>query len=187
MITPKIIQYGLSIALLAGATLFFGCATEDHYVPLNPPKVKFGEFKHVELKETILPERENTPGNQKNAKKIDELLLAGMTSVWPDIKVVHSGENFSKGGERILQMVPQIEHIKIVSTGARIWVGAMAGDSDLVMHVDYYDSATGEVIASPDFSRGNNSFSGNMSYGQSDNRVRDAIVMQIVGYTARNK
>lgn len=51
----------------------------------------------------------------------------------------------------------------------------------------FSSSATGEVIAGPDFNRGNTSFSGNMTNGQSDNQGRDAIVTQIVAYTARNK
>ena len=62
-----------------------------------------------------------------------------------------------------------------------------AGGSDIVMHVDYRDSSTGEIIANPDFWKGNNAWSGGGSMGQTDNQIRDGVVAQIVLYTATNK
>ena len=196
-------------SLLTAATVICGCASDktgqnaksettqgthnanvgykDRQYAANPAKVKFSEFKSVELKETGLPAKENGEGNRKSAKVIDQMLLAGLKSIWPDIKVIPAGGDFSKNVERTLQIAPRIEHIRIVGTGGRIWLGAMAGGSDLVMHVDYRDSSTGEIIANPDFWKGNNAFSGGWSMGASDNQIRDAVVAQIVGYTSGNK
>ena len=145
------------------------------------------EFKYVELKETELNPQENTGGNRKSAKKIDEMLMTGLKSIWPDIKMIPAGGDFSKSGERTLQIAPRIEHIRIVGPGGRFWLGAMAGGSDLVMHVDYRDSSTGEVIANPDFWKGNSAFSGGWSRGATDNQIRDAVVEQIFGYSMDNK
>lgn len=103
---------------------------KDRQYAANPSKIKFGEFKSVELKETELPAKENSEGNRKSAKKIDEMLLAGLKSIWPDIKVIPAGGDFSKNGERTLQISPQIEHIRIVGPGGRFWLGAMAGGLD---------------------------------------------------------
>lgn len=160
---------------------------KDRQYAANPSKIKFGEFKYVELKETELPAKENTEGNQKSAKKIDEMLQAGLKSIWPDLKVIPPGGDFSKNGERTLQISPQIEHIRIVGPGARIWFGVMAGGSDLIMHVDYRDSSTGEIIANPDFWKGNNAWTGAHSWGSTDNQIRDAVVAQIVGYSTGNE
>ena len=63
----------------------------------------------------------------------------------------------------------------------------MAGGSDIVMHVDYRDSSTGEVIANPDFWKGNNAWSGGSTWGSTDNQIRDAVVAQIANYTQANK
>ncbi len=153
----------------------------------NPSKVKFGEFKNVELKETELNSQEISGGNRNSAKKIDEMLVTGLKSIWPDLKVIPPGGDFSKSDQRTLQISPRIEHIHIVSVGARLWVGVMAGGSDLVMHVDYRDSSTGEIIANPDFWKGNNAWAGGHSWGSSDNQIRDAVVAQIIGYTVGNK
>jgi hypothetical protein len=153
----------------------------------NPSKIKFGEFDLVELKATELPAKENTEGNGKSAKIIDNMLVTALKSIWPNLKEIPAGAEFSKGGERTLQITPQIEHIHLVSVGARIWVGVMAGGSDLIMHVDYRDSSTGEIIANPDFWKGNGAWSGGWSHGATDNQIRDAVVAQIFSYASGNK
>jgi hypothetical protein len=192
-------------AMLAATALLAGCASDqaetkaapkpqepakgykDRQYAANPSKVKFGKFKCVELKETELNPQENTGGNRKSAKKIDEMLVTGLKTIWPDLKVIPPGGDFSKSGQRTLQISPRIEHIRVVSTGARIWWGVLAGGSDLVMHVDYRDSSTGEVIANPDIWKGNNAWAGRWSEGATDNQIRDAVVTQIVYYTMGNK
>ncbi len=154
----------------------------------NPTKVKFGEFKAVELKATVLaPQHADHKGNQESAKKIDGMLQTNLKYVWPDLKVIPSGADFSKGTERTLQIEPQITDIRLVSVGSRIWLGVMAGGSDIVMKVIFRDSSTGEVIAEPDFWKGNNAWAGGSSWGAADNQIRDAVVAQITAYVQGNK
>ena len=208
--TRKPIQFLTCSSILLAAAFISGCASDKaepktkpapaaretqkaqagykgrEYVA-NPSKVKFGEFKAVELKGAELNPTENSEGNQKSARKIDEMLVAGLRSIWPDLKVIPAGGEFSKGGDRTLQISPRIDHIRLVSVGARVWFGVMAGGSDLVMHVDYRDSSTGEIIANPDFWKGNNAWSGGWSHGATDNQIRDAVVAQILGYSTGNK
>ena len=194
--------------LIAGA-LLTGCATDKSQSPpetkaaaapkettkadrkqlvANPPKIKFGEFKVVALKETEIAEKHRDhKGNQESARKIDGMLLQQLKSMFPEVKVVPKGAEFSKTDVRTLQMTPFIEDIRLISVGTRIWLGAMAGGSDLVMQVTYRDSSTGEVIADPHFWRGNNAWSGGATWGTTDNQVRDAMVQSIVNYTAANK
>jgi hypothetical protein len=171
----------------AQATSSANVAYKDRQYAANPSTVKFGEFKSVELKATELPAAEDSAGNRESAQKIDEMLQAGLKNIWPDLKVIPAGGDFSNGGDRTLQIAPRIEHIRVVSVGARIWFGVMAGGSDLVMHVDYRDSSTGQVIANPDFWQGNNAWSGGWSMGATDNQIRDAVVAQIFSYTSGNK
>lgn len=160
-------------------------AYKNRQYAADPSKVKFGEFKAVELKPCTLDPKEDNDGNRKSAAKIDEMLAAGLRNIWPDLKLVPAGGDFSKGDQRTLQICPQITHIRLVSVGARIWVGAMAGGSDLVMHVDYRDSSNGQIVANPDFWKGNSAWSG--GWGSKDNQIRDAAVAQIVGYSTANK
>jgi hypothetical protein len=191
-------------SFLTSAALICGCASDqtkpkanaepsgnvpykDREYAANPPKVKFGEFKAVELKETEIVAQEDNAGNQGQARRIDGMLAAGLRGVWPDLKVIPKGGEFSKSDLRTLQISPRIEHIRVVGPAYRFWFGVMAGGSDLVMHVDYRDSSTGEIIANPDFWRGNNAWSGGWSMGATDNQIRDKVVAQITGYTLGNK
>lgn len=195
----------LTACLIAAATVILsGCASDKgssaaqetpkakgtykgrQYVS-NPPTVKFGEFKFVEVKETQIAGKYDNEGNRKTAKKIDQMLVSGLKGMWPDLKVIPAGGEFSKSDQRTLQIAPRIEDIRLVSVGARVMIGVMAGGSDLVMHVDYRDSSNGEIVANPDFWKGNNAWNGGTSWGQADNQIRDAIVSQILLYTAGNK
>jgi hypothetical protein len=171
-------------------------AYKDQVFVANPSKIKFGEFKYVELKTSELKPEENSEGNRESAKKIDEMLAVGLRSIWPDLKDIPAGGDFSKSSQRTLQIIPKITHIRIVGPGARTVLtvlvpfgSVMAGGSDLVMHVDFTDSSTGEIIANPDFWQGNNAWAGSMTWnkGKKDNEVRDRVVAQIVGYTTENK
>jgi hypothetical protein len=163
-------------------------AAKERNYAANPTKVKFGEFKAVEIKATEITEKQyQKPGNEKSAAKIDEMLQTQLKYIFPNLKVIPAGGEFSKGNERTLQITPSIKMIRIVSTGARIWVGPMAGGSDIVMHVDFRDSSTGEIIANPDFWRGNNAWAGGWTMGGTDNQIRDAVVSQITAYTTGNK
>lgn len=74
---------------------------------------------------------------------IDGMLTTRLKEIWPKLVVLSEGGEFSKGGPRMLQISPRIEHIRLVSVGARVAVGVMAGGSDLVMHADFGDSAPG--------------------------------------------
>ena len=207
--THSIIQFSTRCSVIAAFAVLAGCATDkagngdsaktsesqpekvqfkDQQYNATPATVKLGEFTSVELKETALtPKDAKNDNNRESAKRIDGMLLTGLKEIWPDIRVIPAGGEFSQNAERTLQITPSITNIKLKSVGTRIWLGAMAGGSDIVMHVDYADSATGQVIANPDFWKGNNAWSGAWSFGASDNQIRDAVVSQILAYTAGNK
>jgi hypothetical protein len=163
-------------------------AYKDRQYAAEPTRVKFGEFKRVEVKPTSLTaEHQKKKANVESAKKIDEMLQRELKSLWPDLQVIPAGGEFTKGAERTLQISPAITDIKLVSVGGRVMWGAMAGGSDIVMKVTYQDSSTGDVIANPDFWKGNNAWAGGSSWGQADNEIRDAVVAQIANYTRSNK
>ncbi|MBL9137328.1 MAG: hypothetical protein JNK85_15755 [Verrucomicrobiales bacterium] len=163
-------------------------AHKDRAYAADPPTVKFGEFKSAEIKATSLsPKHAKSKGNQESARKIDEMLLSGLKAHWPNITVIPAGGEFSKNAERTLQITPMIEDIRLVGVGTRIMIGVMAGGSDIVMHVDFRDSSTGQIIGHPDFWKGNNAWSGGVSWGATDNQIRDAVVGQILQYTSANK
>lgn len=187
-----------SAALVLSAVLLAsGCASdaaekpskpkkENRQTITQPSKVKFGEFKNVEIKPFGIAEKHaNHEGNQKSARVMDELLQRDLKNFLPNLKVLAAGEEFSKPAERTLQITPFIENIRIVSTGSRVWLGAMAGGSDLQVSVTYRDSSTGEIIANPEFGTGISGWSD--AWGSQGNKMRDEICREISFYTLSNK
>lgn len=184
----------LSVAVLVSA----GCASSDSAKETKPARsgkagpvaqpstVKFSQFASIELKPFVLaPRHANHEGNQKSARVMDELLQRDLKNIFPNLKVLAAGEEFSKGNTRTLQIEPYIEDIRIISTGARVWVGAMAGGSDLKVKVTYRDSQTGAVIAEPQFGTGVSGWTD--TWGSQGNKMRDQICKEIALYSAINK
>ena len=202
----KLITRFNSVGIIAAAAvLVAGCASDSsnktakseteqpkksskHNPVANPSKVKFGEFKRVEIKPiTIAEKHAHHKGNQESAAKIDSMLQEQLRKIFTEIVALPQGAEFSKPSERTLQIAPHIQDIRLISGGTRFWLGAMAGGSDLLMQVTYRDSATGEVIADPEVAAGSNAWAGAWTMGATDNQIRDGVVREIMGYTMANQ
>ena len=60
-------------------------AAKDRNYAADPTKVKFGEFKAVEIKATEITEKKyQKPGNEKSAAKIDEMLQTQLKYMFPN-------------------------------------------------------------------------------------------------------
>ena len=172
-----------AIVILLAAIFAQGCATNIRKPASNPQpaKVKFSNFKDVSIKHVILDEKFAQSGaNKKAAAKIDQLLIAEMKKLMPSIK----SDKGSKKGSMLIE--PRIEEIKFIGGMARFWLGAIAGSSAVLMKVTYTDTATGKVIAEPEFYRKASAFAGGM-YGSADNKMLSEIVKDICNYTVMNR
>lgn len=204
----RIAQFTCISSLALAVALAAGCATDSSqtasadtpaaaktgkskskYNPVaNPSKVKLGEFKRVEIKPTTLDAKHaDHKGNQESAAKIDGMLLQQLRLMYADVAVLPAGAEFSKPAERTLQIAPHIKDIRLISGGTRFWLGAMAGGSDMLLQTTFRDSASGEVIADPEFAASNNAWSGGWTMGATDNQIRDNVVREMMGYMAANR
>lgn len=185
----------LGLAMMAGAP---GCAStgpkaakprkEKNETVEQPSKIKFGEFKNVEMKPFGIAEKHAAhEGNQASAKVMDGMLQADLRSLFPNLKVLPPGADFTRSAERTLQITPFIEDIRKISTGARIMLGAMAGGSHIVVKMTYRDGATGEAIADPEFVYKANAWTDSWAMGAEGNQMRDKLCRHIVDYTRANK
>ena len=117
-----------------------------------PSTVKFSEFKNIEVKPFAISEGyAERKKNQNAARFMDEKFQLELAKIFPSLKVLEPNADFTQGGERTLQIIPLIEDIRIVSTSARVWWGAMAGNSHITIRLTFQDSATGQIIAQPEF------------------------------------
>lgn len=167
--------------------LMTGCATnisKPTAMP-QPAKERFGTFKMVEYEHvTLAPGFDTARANQKAAKKIDELLSAGMLNIFPGMKQVD--QSTGKATEKTLVIRPVIKEIKFIGGMTRFWVGAMAGSSAVLMQVDYLDKATGNVLSSAQFYRAANAWGGG-GMGISDNMMLSEITQDVLNYTMYNR
>jgi ABC-type uncharacterized transport system permease subunit len=178
------------IGTVAAFLLITGCATHisKPAKEIMPTKVRFGEFENVEMKSIGISEKfASAAANQKALKKIDEILFRDIKMVFPSMKRVETGEDFSSTGGRILQITPFVKEIKFIGGAARFWVGAMAGSSAVLMQVTYRDSSTGEIIADPEFLRTAGAHAGAWSMGRADNKMLEDIAEDVVRYSSSNR
>lgn len=176
------------ISAIAICFLVAGCATHITKPTQSPTpaKIKFGEFKNVEMKSVGISEKfASAEANQKALRKIDEILFRDIKHPFPSLKRVKEGSDFSKTADRTLQITPFVKEIKFIGGAARFWVGPMAGSSAVLMQVTYRDSSTGQIIANPEFYRQAGAWSG--GYGIADNKMLEEIAQDVVNYSLYNK
>lgn len=146
----------------------------------NPaPKEIFSQFSQFKLMPTILA----TPyqahkGNETTRTNLDHNLQLNLA-----IKLDHSQ---GKGkSDRTLIIQPYIKAVKFIGTGARIWIGAMAGKSWILVKVVFKDEATGKVIAEPELYRVAG-FSNGFTVSREDYKMVEDIAVDISRYFENN-
>jgi hypothetical protein len=178
---------GMTTGLIGACILMAGCATnisKPTALP-QPTKERLGTFKVVEFEHVSVVPEFKASANLKAARKIDELLIAGMMNVFPGMKVVD--QSSGKAADKTLVIRPVIKEIKFIGGMARFWVGPMAGSSAVLMQVDYIDKGSGGVIGSTQFYRVANAWGGGQSMGGSDNMMLSELAQDVLNYTVSNR
>ena len=179
-----------NIAFVLMTLLAAGCATHLSKPSKSPEPtlIKLGEFQSVEMKTVGISERfAGNAANQRALKKINEYLFRDMPMLFPGLKRIEKGEEFSSSGARTLRITPYIKEVKFIGGGARFWAGAMAGSSAILMQTTYEDSSTGKTIGDPEFYRAPGAYSGAWTMGAMDNRMLEDISRDIIDYSSHNR
>ena len=167
-----------------------GCATKiapPSEAP-QPAKVKFAQYKKVILRNVVLnPAYQKHGANQKAVKKINELLIADVRQIFPDLIIIGENDKVDPVTEKTLLIEPYVEEIKFIGGAARFFAGALAGSSAVRMKVTFTDLTTGEVIAQPEFYSKSNAFAGAWTVGGTDNMMLKAVVQDICNYIVYNR
>lgn len=95
-------------------------------------------------------------------------------------------ETWNHGGAAKLRLEPTITDLKVVSSTARLWGGAFAGSSAVVMRMRLVDVATGATIAEPEFYQHANALGGAYSVGATDQDMLIRVAKVAREYLARN-
>jgi hypothetical protein len=175
-----------TVTAIAGIALLAGCATNvkkpvsEH----NPPPAEaFSKFGVFELKPINTVEGcDKQHGADVALRSIQDQMksrLGYTLANW-------SSANAKTGASRKLIIEPICSDAKLVGTNARIWGGALAGSSAIVLKVRYTDASTQKTIAEPVFYQRANAMGAAWSFGATDRNMLTRIVDLMVDYTTTN-
>jgi hypothetical protein len=147
------------------------------------PARPFGQFDRIEVAPVALA----PPFDKHNANQVALERIQGHfnSRVTPMTAMMNSRPAKADPASTLL-VEPTIQKIKFVGTGARIWAGAMAGSSQVLMKVRITDKATGAVIAEPEFYQKANAWGGAYSAGSTDNDMLGRITDMLAAYLGAN-
>ena len=195
--------------LLGFALVIAACGARVDAPPLAPalpPEKHFAAYPAVELK----PIQVNPAyaGNDRATSKIERVMTDCMHVVFPRLNaaapapaVSNAPAKASKGtakptagkattasspaATRVLVVEPYIEDIKFVNAAARVFVGVLAGDSDVHLKVTFRDRQTGEVLAAPVFHATSPALGAR--YGIEDNKMLSMVAEEACKYVSANR
>lgn len=169
----------LMTVLLTGCVTHIGTTVTDNPAPAE----KFAGFTHFELaKITLAVPYAGQEPNERALVKIQENvslkanpLLEGWNASGASVTPV-----------RTLVITPVITEIKFINGTARVWAGAFAGSSAVIMRVTFTEKETGKVIATPMFYSRAAAMGGAWTFGATDNVMLVRIAGRFTDYLAAN-
>jgi len=136
-------------------------------VPTSEPLSAFSTF---ELQPMTLSDAVSADsGKVKQAKILEEKLRAKLIPLFEEWQ--RDGNNTG----RKLLVQPSLVSVRIVSGGARFWVGAFAGDSSIDMDLKLVDADTGRLIGQPRINQASGGMAGGWTVGATDRNLLDYV------------
>ncbi|MFC4311395.1 hypothetical protein ACFPN2_20010 [Steroidobacter flavus] len=156
---------------------------EAKQVTNPPPTTALNAFDRFE----IAPIAMGDPyAGQPANEQAKERLQANLDERVPPLLNEFSGKPAKNDPPRVLRIEPTIRHVKFISTKARLWAGAFAGGTAVLMTVKMSDAATGEVIAEPEFYQHANAFGAAYSFGATDKAMLVRVADLVTNYLKSN-
>lgn len=121
--------------------------------------------------------------NEKAKAKIQEQLNA---EIGPLLEKWNQAAAASGESQTTLALFPEIQSIKFISGGKRVWTGAFSGSSHVYLKVTLREQPTGTVIGEPQFYQRAAALSGAWTFGAQDNDMLRRIVVMLKSYLEAN-
>jgi hypothetical protein len=181
------------VAGLAVVALLFGCTPKNRMtreevvqqhasriMPPLKPLSSYTDFKLAEMEMT--DEISNDAKKLKAAQDLETKLksrLSPMLDGW-------RGKKATPASKGTLVIKPKLQSLYIVSSGARFWVGGMAGDSKIDMDLILVEKETGNKIGAARIDKSASGMKGGWSIGATDKALPDLIVDIAHQYLVQN-
>ena len=171
-----------SIPMLCGLFLLSGCVQSqprDVQPVLQLTKADM-KYKNVSVaKFTVSPK-----GVQETSP--DEILAAAQSNCANELLKSALFDSVKYGSDTAastLILQGELTELRIVGGAARFWIGAMAGRSNMTIHVKLIDAATGMVVAQKDIKEDTNPILGEFSMGAADRALPATLGSLIADFT----
>lgn len=169
----------LTLALMT--LFFFGCASdpekraavaEQEVSRLAPPLKDLSTFSDYRL--TPMTMSNNVVTDEAKVEVARELESKLTARITPLLERWRSDKTKAADGA-VLLIEPKVQELRVISAGARFWLGALMGESFIDLNLTLTDSGSGKVIANPRVRRSASSMGGAFSIGATDRNLLDYI------------
>ncbi len=185
MATSMLKSTSIALVLLLGLSVYTGCATKiSATAEENPPPAEpLSAFTRFEVKPiTMGAPYTGQEANEKALVKIQEnfdLRVNPLLASWNTRKD-------DAMQPRTLRIEPYLQDIKFVNATARVWAGAMAGSSAVVLRIRLIDAERNVEIAHPEFFQRAAAMGGAWTFGSTDNNMLVRITELASNYLMNN-
>lgn len=163
--------------------LALACSAAVHAAADNPPPASaFAGYGGYTLA-TITMDAE--VGKKKNADKVHKRVIENMQKhVQPVIDEWNSKAD--AGNPEKLLLTPHIVSLHKPSGANRMFGGAMAGQSHIVIRLKISEEGSGRLLADPEFYQHANAMGAAWSFGATDNVMLERVTELMATYLTRN-
>lgn len=170
--------------------LLFGCAANparlsqvaseesSRLLPTSEPLSSFSSFELQPMSRSA--EVTSDPAKTRQANILEQKLRDEL------LPLLASWEKKGAGSGRKLHVHPTLVRLRIVSGGARFWVGGMAGDSQIDLDLRLTEADTAKVIALNRINLGAGGMAGGWSVGATDRNLLDYVTATTKRYLEDN-
>ena len=173
-----------ALMVITIAALLTACAADPERIEavgaaeaerLGPPSKPLSTFASFEVAPLVYVDGiKADDGKMKEAAEFETLYKTEIGQLFDSWTA-----NPAEGSSGTLVLEGTLTGLRVVSGGARFWVGAMAGDSFIDMDLKLVDKSTGEELIRHRVYRDADSMTGAWSVGKSDQNL-DQYVVEIV-------
>lgn len=165
-------MYYLSALLLLG-TMLIGCSGRQQSIREEAPAQSAVEAKKLEKKYSrVLLKEFDVPAQIASDYpeaallcKVSAVSKLGQKKLFEEVGLASEDKSY---GQSTLLVKTRIEEMRLVSGAARMWAGAFAGSSNMVLDVELVDGGTGKVVGKQQLASANNAFAAAWVGGMSD-------------------
>lgn len=183
----RILKWLAVVALSTACTMAFAKG-KDEIKPAgttNPaPSELLSGFDRYELKPAVL-------GDDYAGQEINQTALASFQRNLDERVGAWVAEQNGKPARhdpvRTLVVEPRIEKIRFISGGTRVFAGAFAGGSRVLVRLRLVDQATGAVVAEPEFYQHAKAMAGAWTFGAADNSMLIRVAQMSLDYLTANQ